>query len=86
MTQPYKPQPYKLPGPAGRIQALFVTEGVTHLVEPVTESDHRWFGVPATCKWCISCGQTHFYFDASGEYVGLHWDEMGTWEPKETAT
>jgi len=71
---------YKLKGAANRFRKFMIREGVVFEVyDKVRRTGLR---ERMHTDVIISCGQTHFHFDAEGVYLGLEWDEMDVWEPR----
>ena len=64
-----------------RFKAFFAAEGVSfeELPNPVWMLEEE---PPQKPDACIVVGQSIFHF-CEGEYLGLIWDDMGVWEPKE---
>jgi hypothetical protein len=73
-------QKRKLPGSVNRFRRFFEREGVVFSVSESTVPPMKDKSVQVAFN--IQSGQTCFFFDSAGEYLGLEWDDMGEWEPK----
>lgn len=48
-------------------------EGAYVCGPPEAAGAHAW----------LMLGQSHLFFDIQGRFLGLRWDDMGDWEPRQ---